>query len=82
MEKKRLAQKRDIEQQRKTQQIKLEEAENRRLRILEEKRKHFEEINKEKIVISERKKSQITSYGIKKTNILFYIFFIHLLYFF
>jgi len=61
VEQRRLAQIKEIEEQRKTKQIKFEEAENRRLRILEEKRKHFEELNKEKSVVSERKKTQTTS---------------------
>lgn len=58
VEQRRLAQIKEIEELRRSKQSKLEEAENRRLRILEEKRKHFEELNKEKTVISERKKSQ------------------------
>ena len=55
MEKRRLAQIKEIEEQRKTKQIKFEEAENK-LRILEEKRKHFEELNKEKSVGLNEKK--------------------------
>ena len=56
VEQRRLAQIKEIEEQRKTKQIKFEEAENRRLRILEEKRKHFEELNKEKSVGLNEKK--------------------------
>jgi len=55
VEKRRLAQIKEIEEQRKTKQIKFEEAENK-LRILEEKRKHFEELNKEKSVGLNEKK--------------------------
>lgn len=70
MEKRRLAQIREIEEQRKNKKSKLEEAETRRLKLLEEKRKHVEELNKEKVFVSERKKSQV----IREISLIQYIF--------
>lgn len=70
MEKRRLAQIREVEEQRKNKKSKLEEAETRRLKLLEEKRKHVEELNKEKVFVSERKKSQV----IREISRIQYIF--------